>query len=308
MKKKKAIIIENLEKKYENDFHALKNISLEINEGEIFALLGPNGAGKTTMIGIICGIIKRDSGNIKVFDYDIIKEYRKARSLIGLVPQELTTDSFETVFNTVKFSRGLFGKRPSSEYLKLILNKLSLWEKKDSQIRKLSGGMKRRVMIAKALSHEPSILFLDEPSAGVDVELRESMWREIRELRKTGVTIILTTHYIKEAEEIADRISIINEGKIILTQKKDKLLKKLGNKRLTLDFKNKINSIPRNLNKYNLKLINNGKSFVFDYKLEKPDLSLLMNDLRINNLMIKDLDTKKSSLEEIYVKLIENEF
>jgi len=308
MKKKKAIIIENLEKKYENDFHALKNISLEINEGEIFALLGPNGAGKTTMIGIICGIIKRDSGNIKVFDYDIIKEYRKARSLIGLVPQELTTDSFETVFNTVKFSRGLFGKRPSSEYLKLILNKLSLWEKKDSQIRKLSGGMKRRVMIAKALSHEPSILFLDEPSAGVDVELRESMWREIRELRKTGVTIILTTHYIKEAEEIADRISIINEGKIILTQKKDKLLKKLGNKRLTIDFKNKINNIPRNLAKYNLKLINNGKSFVFDYKLEKPDLSLLMNDLRINNLIIKDLDTKKSSLEEIYVKLIENEF
>lgn len=308
MKKKKAIIIENLEKKYENDFHALKNISLEINEGEIFALLGPNGAGKTTMIGIICGIIKRDSGNIKVFDYDIIKEYRKARSLIGLVPQELTTDSFETVFNTVKFSRGLFGKRPSSEYLKLILNKLSLWEKKDSQIRKLSGGMKRRVMIAKALSHEPSILFLDEPSAGVDVELRESMWREIRELRKTGVTIILTTHYIKEAEEIADRISIINEGKIILTQKKDKLLKKLGNKRLTIDFKNKINSIPRNLAKYNLKLINNGKSFVFDYKLEKPDLSLLMNDLRINNLIIRDLDTKKSSLEEIYVKLIENEF
>lgn len=308
MKKKKAIIIENLEKKYENDFHALKNISLEINEGEIFALLGPNGAGKTTMIGIICGIIKRDSGNIKVFDYDIIKEYRKARSLIGLVPQELTTDSFETVFNTVKFSRGLFGKRPSSEYLKLILNKLSLWEKKDSQIRKLSGGMKRRVMIAKALSHEPSILFLDEPSAGVDVELRESMWREIRELRKTGVTIILTTHYIKEAEEIADRISIINEGKIILTQKKDKLLKKLGNKRLTIDFKNKINSIPRNLTKYNLKLINNGKSFVFDYKLEKPDLSILMNDLRINNLIIKDLDTKKSSLEEIYVKLIENEF
>ena len=308
MKKKKAIIIENLEKKYDNHFHALKNINLEINEGEIFALLGPNGAGKTTMIGIICGIIKRDSGNIKVFDYDIIKEYRKARSLIGLVPQELTTDSFETVFNTVKFSRGLFGKRPSSEYLKLILNKLSLWEKKDSQIRKLSGGMKRRVMIAKALSHEPSILFLDEPSAGVDVELRESMWREIRELRKTGVTIILTTHYIKEAEEIADRISIINEGKIILTQKKDKLLKKLGNKRLTIDFKNKINNIPRNLAKYNLKLINNGKSFVFDYKLEKPDLSLLMNDLRINNLIIKDLDTKKSSLEEIYVKLIENEF
>ena len=260
------------------------------------------------MIGIICGIIKRDSGNIKVFDYDIIKDYRKARSLIGLVPQELTTDSFETVFNTVKFSRGLFGKPPSFEYLRIILNKLSLWEKKDSQIRKLSGGMKRRVMIAKALSHEPSILFLDEPSAGVDVELRESMWREIRELRKTGVTIILTTHYIKEAEEIADRISIINEGKIILTQKKDKLLEKLGNKRLTIDFKNKINRIPKNLNKYNLKLINNGKSFVFDYKLEKPDLSLLMNDLRINNLMIKDLDTKKSSLEEIYVKLIENEF
>ncbi len=303
-----AITISEVEKKYDNGFKALSKINLKIHTGEIFALLGPNGAGKSTLINAICGIIRVNSGQINIFGYDNIDDYREARSFIGLVPQELTTDAFETVWSTVSFSRGLFGKRSKPEYIKELLKKLSLWDKKNSQIRTLSGGMKRRVMIAKALSHEPEILFLDEPSAGVDVELRQSMWNEVRELSKTGVTVILTTHYIEEAEEMADRIGVINKGKIVLIEDKEILIKKLGKKEFIIILENKLKKIPSNLAKFNLKLVEKGSKIIFVYNPQKKsnELDDLLNSLRRNSIKYKDINLKESSLEEIFVKLVAN--
>ena len=246
------ILINNLSKVYDNGFNALKNINLKIRKGEIFAMLGPNGAGKTTLISIICGIVNPTSGNVTVDDYDIIKDYRETRSRIGLVPQELTLEQFETVFNYVSYSRGLYGKKADPNHIEKVLKQLSLWDKKDLKLRQLSGGMKRRVLIAKALSHEPTILFLDEPTAGVDVELRKEMWQVVENLRKTGVTIILTTHYIEEAEAIADRVGVINQGEIVIVDETNELLKKMGHKKLTIDLHEKINQIPTTLQKYNL--------------------------------------------------------
>ena len=246
------ILINNLSKVYDNGFNALKNINLKIRKGEIFAMLGPNGAGKTTLISIICGIVNPTSGNVTVDDYDIIKDYRETRSRIGLVPQELTLEQFETVFNNVSYSRGLYGKKADPNHIEKVLKQLSLWDKKDLKLRQLSGGMKRRVLIAKALSHEPTILFLDEPTAGVDVELRKEMWQVVENLRKTGVTIILTTHYIEEAEAIADRVGVINQGEIVVVDETKELLKKMGHKKLTIDLQEKINQIPTTLQKYNL--------------------------------------------------------
>ena len=302
----KALIIKGLNKIYDNGFHALDNINLEIDRGEIFALLGPNGAGKTTLISTICGLVRGTSGSVSIFGYDNITDYRRARTHIGLVPQELTTDTFETVWNTVKFSRGLFGKAPSPDYIETILKKLSLWDRKDSQIRTLSGGMKRRVLIAKALSHEPDILFLDEPSSGVDVELRKSMWSQIRELRDSGVSIILTTHYIAEAEEIADRIGIINEGKLILVEEKKPLMQKLGRKKLVINLYTTMIEIPVSLLKFNLHLEDEGNQLVFNYDPEKEEnnISDLLSQLKENNIMCKDINTYKSSLEEIFIQLV----
>jgi ABC-2 type transport system ATP-binding protein len=304
----KAICIRGLEKTYSNGFKALDNINLEVYKGEIFALLGPNGAGKTTLISAVCGIVKPSSGTIEVFGNDNAKNYRLARSYIGLVPQELTTDAFETVWNTVSFSRGLFGKPKSPAYIEETLKKLSLWDKKDSQIRKLSGGMKRRVMIAKALSHEPEILFLDEPSAGVDVELRKSMWEQVRELRKTGVTVILTTHYIEEAEEMADRVGVISKGKQIVIEEKDKLMKKLGKKELVVNLYQQLSEVPKSLSKFNLHLAGDGKQLVFTYDSAKDDNDVpdFMDCLKENSIRFKDLDTRQSSLEEIFVQLVGN--
>ena len=302
----KAISISGLDKTYDNGFKALDNIDLEVSKGEIFALLGPNGAGKTTLIGAVCGIVNPSAGNVEVFGYDNVKDYRVARSHIGLVPQELTTDAFETVWNTVSFSRGLFGKKASPSHIEETLKKLSLWDKKDSQIRKLSGGMKRRVMIAKALSHEPDILFLDEPSAGVDVELRKSMWEQVRQLRETGVTIILTTHYIEEAEEMADRIGVINNGKLILTEDKKKLMKKLGKKELVMNLDSPLLDIPKPLSKFKLHLADSGKQLIFTYDpaRENNDVADLLDHLKENSIRCTDLDTRQSSLEEIFVQLI----
>jgi ABC-2 type transport system ATP-binding protein len=302
----KALIIKGLNKIYDNGFHALDNINLEIDRGEIFALLGPNGAGKTTLISTICGLVRGTSGSVSIFGYDNITDYRRARTHIGLVPQELTTDTFETVWNTVKFSRGLFGKAPSPDYIETILKQLSLWDRKDSQIRTLSGGMKRRVLIAKALSHEPDILFLDEPSSGVDVELRKSMWSQIRELRDSGVSIILTTHYIAEAEEIADRIGIINEGKLILVEEKKPLMQKLGRKKLVINLYTTMIEIPVSLLKFNLHLEDEGNQLVFNYDPEKEEnnISDLLSQLKENNIMCKDINTYKSSLEEIFIQLV----
>ena len=246
------ILINNLSKVYDNGFNALKNINLKIRKGEIFAMLGPNGAGKTTLISIICGIVNPTSGNVTVDDYDIIKDYRETRSRIGLVPQELTLEQFETVFNNVSYSRGLYGKKADPNHIEKVLKQLSLWDKKDLKLRQLSGGMKRRVLIAKALSHEPTILFLDEPTAGVDVELRKEMWQVVENLRKTGVTIILTTHYIEEAEAIADRVGVINQGEIVIVDETNELLKKMGHKKLPIDLHEKINQIPTTLHKYKL--------------------------------------------------------
>lgn len=301
-----AICIKKLNKTYSNGFQALDNINLQVKRGEIFALLGPNGAGKTTMISIICGIVNSSSGHVEVFGHDNIKDYRIARSHIGLVPQELTTDAFETVWNSVKFSRGLFGKAASPIYIETLLKRLSLWDKKDSQIRTLSGGMKRRVMIAKALSHEPDILFLDEPSSGVDVELRKSMWKQVRELQETGVTIILTTHYIAEAEEIANRIGIINKGKLILVEEKESLMKKLGSKKLLISLYNPVAKIPKNLLKFNLQLTEKGNQLIFIYDPQKEDnaISELLDQLKKNSIRYKDIDTNQSSLEEIFVQLV----
>ena len=303
------ISINKLNKIYESGFQALKNIDLEIKRGEIFALLGPNGAGKTTLISIICGIVNPSDGEVIVDGNNIRSEFRAARSMIGLVPQELATDMFESVWSTIRFSRGLFGKPADSAYLEKILRKLSLWDKKDSKIMTLSGGMKRRVMIAKALSHEPKILFLDEPTAGVDVELRRDMWEMVRDMRKDGVTIILTTHYIEEAEEIADRIGVINKGEIIMVEDKATLMKKLGKKHLTLHLQNPLDKIPEELSEYPLELQAEGNEllYTFDAQQEHSGIATLMKQLNKNGIDFKDLNTKESSLEDIFVSLVKEE-
>jgi len=303
---KPVISVQNLSKTYATGFRALKNVSLDIREGEIIALLGPNGAGKTTLISIICGIVNPSEGQITVNGHDIIRNYRAARSEIGLVPQELTTDSFETVWNTLSFSRGLFGKAPNPAHIEKVLRSLSLWEKKDNRIMTLSGGMKRRVMIGKALSHEPKILFLDEPTAGVDVELRKDMWQVVKELRASGVTIILTTHYIEEAEEMADRIGVINKGEIILVEEKHDLMQKLGEKRLTLHLSEPLAAIPGSLASYKLEMKNDGMSLVYTYdaQQESSDITSLLDDIEAASIQFKDLETRQNSLEEIFVNLV----
>jgi ABC-2 type transport system ATP-binding protein len=300
------ISVANLSKTYASGFKALNGINLAINRGEIFALLGPNGAGKTTLISIICGIANPSSGKISVDGHDIIADYRAARSLIGLVPQELHTDAFESVWGTVSFSRGLFGKAKNPALIEKILKDLSLWDKKDSKIVTLSGGMKRRVMIAKALSHEPQILFLDEPTAGVDVELRKGMWEVVRTLQASGVTIILTTHYIDEAEEMADRVGVINKGEIILIEEKAALMQKLGKKRLKLHLQGKVDALPEALSCYNLELTEdrNHVIYTYDTKGERTGITSLLSDLRNAGIRFYDLDTTQSSLEEIFVNLV----
>ncbi len=301
-----AISISNLSKTYASGFQALKSIDLQIRSGEIFALLGPNGAGKTTLISVICGIVNPSTGHVSVDGHDIITDFRAARSLIGLVPQELTTDAFETVWATVSFSRGLFGKAPNPALLEKILKDLSLWDKKDTKIMALSGGMKRRVLIAKALSHEPKILFLDEPTAGVDVELRKDMWNVVRQLREAGVTIILTTHYIEEAEEMADRIGVINKGEIILVEDKAALMHKLGKKQMMIELQSPISSIPESLAPYQLTLAKDGRELVFSYDTqgERTGITTLLTDLRSAGIRLRDLQTKQSSLEDIFVGLV----
>ena len=298
--------IHNLNKVYKGGFQALKNVNLEIHKGEIFALLGPNGAGKTTLINTICGIVNPSTGDIRVDGYDIIKDYRITRSLIGLVPQELSTDAFETPWHTVNFSRGLFGKPRNYFYVEQTLKQLSLWDKKNSKIMTLSGGMKRRVMIAKALSHEPRILFLDEPTAGVDVSLRKDMWQQVRHLKETGVTIILTTHYLVEAEEMADRIGIINKGEIIMTENKKKLMKKLGRKKLILDLKNPLKQIPATLSHWALGLNAEGTQLTYTYDSTKDDngIAELLGSLSSSGIAYKDIHTSISSLEEIFIQLV----
>ena len=300
------ISISDLCKTYKNGFVALDNVNLDIERGEILALLGPNGAGKTTLISIICGIVTPGSGSVKVDGNDIIDDYRKTRSLIGLVPQELSTDAFETVAHTVSFTRGLFGKPPNPALVEKILKDLSLWDKKDNAIKELSGGMKRRVMIAKALSHEPRILFLDEPTAGVDVELRKDMWSAIRELRESGVTIILTTHYIEEAEEIADRVGVINKGQIILVEQKAALMEKLGRKQLILDLYESLSDIPESLTSYDLVLARNGNQLIYTYDTrgERTGITALLGELNKAEIKFKDLKTEQSSLEDIFVNLV----
>jgi ABC-2 type transport system ATP-binding protein len=300
------ISVSGLSKTYASGLQALNNINLEIRHGEIFGLLGPNGAGKTTLINIICGIVNPTKGAVMAGGHDVVRDYRAARSKIGLVPQELSTDAFETVWATVSFSRGLFGKAANPAHIEKVLKDLSLWDKKDSQIRTLSGGMKRRVMIAKALSHEPQILFLDEPTAGVDVELRRDMWDMVRSLRATGVTIILTTHYIAEAEEMADRIGIISKGEIILVEDKAALMTKLGKKRLTLHLQRRLDSVPDGLAGYQLDLSANGNELVytFDAQRDRTGIAALMKQLSELGIDFKDLKTNESSLEEIFVSLV----
>lgn len=301
-----VIAVENLSKTYKSGHPALQNINLQIRKGEIFALLGPNGAGKTTLISIICGIVNPGAGRVRVAGFDIKADYRAARSAIGLVPQELVNDVFETVWATVRFSRGLFGKKPDPQYLEQLLKDLSLWDKRDAKIFELSGGMKRRVMIAKALSHEPSILFLDEPTAGVDVELRRDMWNMVRRLRERGVTIILTTHYIEEAEEMADRIGVIRKGEIILVEDKQVLMHKLGKKQLTLQLKHPLASVPAQLASYGLELIDDGHAlvFTFDAQHEHTGIAELLKDLAQHGIDFKDLQSSESSLEDIFVCLV----
>jgi len=298
--------ISNLSKTYASGFKALKSINLDIRKGEILALLGPNGAGKTTLISIVCGIVNPSAGKVTVAGHDILTDFRAARSLIGLVPQELTTDAFETVWATVTFSRGLFGKPANPDYVAKVLKDLTLWDKKDSKIRTLSGGMKRRVLIAKALSHEPQILFLDEPTAGVDVELRKDMWRIVRHLRDTGVTIILTTHYIDEAEEMADRIGIINRGELVLVEDKMALMHKLGKKQLTLQLHDRLVDMPALLAPYGLERMADGSELVYTYdtQSERTGITALLRDLAEAGIRFKDLRTTQSSLEEIFVSLV----
>jgi len=300
------IIIHDLSKVYGNGFTALKKVNLNIKQGEIFAMLGPNGAGKTTLISIICGIVKPSSGIVTVDGFDIIDDYRETRSRIGLVPQELTLEQFETVFNNVSYSRGLYGKKPNPQHIEKILKQLSLWDKKDQRLRQLSGGMKRRVLIAKALSHEPTILFLDEPTAGVDVELRQDMWKIVEELRKTGVTIILTTHYIEEAEAIADRVGVINQGEIIVVEETKELLKKMGHKKLTVELQDEISEIPNSLDKYKLVLGKNKMSIDYTYNVqaEQTGITKLLQDIKDAGLKLKDLKTEQSTLEKIFVSLV----
>ena len=300
------IIIKDLSKVYSNGFNALKNINLTIKKGEILALLGPNGAGKTTLISVICGIVTPTSGNITVDNYDIIDQYRETRSRIGLVPQELTLEAFETVFNNVSYSRGLYGKSPNPKHIEKVLKDLSLWDKKDLGLRQLSGGMKRRVLIAKALSHEPSILFLDEPTAGVDVELRKDMWKVVDILRKTGVTIILTTHYIEEAEAIADRVAVINQGEIIVVENKNDLLKRMGQKTLLIELQDKITQIPEQLSKYELVIGKDQMSLIYNYNVraERTGITNLLQEIKEAGLKMRDLKTEQSSLEKIFVTLV----
>src|SRR6204780_3627897 len=301
-----VISVSNLSKTYASGFKALDGINLEINRGEIFALLGPNGAGKTTLISIICGIAKPSQGSVSVDGHDIVTSYRAARSLIGLVPQELHTDAFESVWATVSFSRGLVGKPKNPGHIEKVLKDLSLWDKKDAKIVTLSGGMKRRVVVAKALSHEPQILFLDEPTAGVDVELRKGMWEVVRTLQASGVTIILTTHYIEEAEEMADRVGVINKGEIILVEDKANLMQKLGKKRLKLHLQGKIDSLPVSLAAYNLELSGGGSELTYNYdtKGDRTGITSLLSDLRGAGIRFYDLDTTQSSLEDIFVSLV----
>jgi ABC-2 type transport system ATP-binding protein len=298
--------VKNLDKTFKGGFKALKNINLDIEKGEILALLGPNGAGKTTLISTICGIVRASAGSVTVAGFDTVKDFRKTRSMIGLVPQELTTDSFETVFNTVSLSRGLFGKAPNPGHIEKVLRSLSLWDKKDKMIMTLSGGMKRRVLIAKALSHEPEILFLDEPTAGVDVELRKDMWQIVRELKSTGVTIILTTHYIEEAEEIADRVGVINNGELIIIEEKTKLMAKLGKKQLILELTTSLQEIPSSLNQYALELAPGGLQLIYTFSTQNKRSSItpLLDELKQAGIEIRDLNTTQTSLEDIFVSLV----
>ena len=300
------IIIKNLSKVYDNGLSALRDINLEIQKGEIFAMLGPNGAGKTTLISIICGIVKPTSGTVLVEGFNIIDDYRETRSKIGLVPQELTLEQFETVFNNVSYSRGLYGKKPDPLHIEKVLKQLSLWDKKDLILRQLSGGMKRRVLIAKALSHEPQILFLDEPTAGVDVELRQEMWKVVKSLRETGVTIILTTHYIEEAEAIADRVGVINQGEIIIVEQKKELLKKMGQKKLIVELQHELDLVPEKLKKYNLIIGSNKMSLNYTYNLrdKQTGITNLLQDMKDSGLKLRDLKTEQSNLENIFVSLV----
>ena len=300
------ISISGLSKTYASGFQALKDINLDIRKGEIFALLGPNGAGKTTLISIICGIVTPSTGHVLADGHDIVRDYRAARAKIGLVPQELTTDAFETVFATVSFSRGLFGKPKNPAHIEKVLRALSLWDKKDNKIMTLSGGMKRRVLIAKALSHEPDILFLDEPTAGVDVELRRDMWNMVRALRETGVTIILTTHYIEEAEEMADRIGVINHGELVLVENKAELMRKLGKKELTLHLDQPLAAIPASLSEFDLHLAREGLDlvYVYDTQGERTGITRLLRGLAEEGVRLRDLETKQSSLEDIFISLV----
>jgi ABC-2 type transport system ATP-binding protein len=304
-----VICVADLSKTYASGFQALKNINLDIHRGEIFALLGPNGAGKTTLIGVICGIVRASTGQVTVDGHDIVRDYRAARAEIGLVPQELTTDAFESVWNTVSFSRGLWGKRANPAHIEKVLKDLSLWDKKDSKIMTLSGGMKRRVMIAKALSHEPRILFLDEPTAGVDVELRKDMWEVVRTLRASGVTIILTTHYIEEAEEMADRVGVINKGEIILVEDKAELMRKLGKKELTLHLHDRLAAVPAALAAHHLALAGDGCELVYTYDTRqgRTGITDLLDDLHRAGIRFKDLHTTQSSLEDIFVGLVKKD-
>jgi len=301
-----VVSIDKLTKTYENGFQALKGVDLEIEEGEILALLGPNGAGKTTLISIICGIVNPSTGKVLVGGKDVVRDFRQTRSLIGLVPQELTTDMFETVWNTVNFSRGVYGKKPNPALVEGILKDLSLWSKKDNMLRELSGGMKRRVMIAKALAHEPQILFLDEPTAGVDVNLRREMWQLVEKLRASGVTIILTTHYIEEAEEIADRVGVINGGKLLLIEEKAALMKKLGRKQLRLELSEPLKALPDSLGAYNLALSEDGTALIHEYQGEEGQgtIASLLSTLAAQDIHFRDLSTRQSSLEDIFVALV----
>jgi ABC-2 type transport system ATP-binding protein len=298
--------IKGLSKVYDGGHQALSTVDLDINEGEILALLGPNGAGKTTLISIICGIVSASSGSVTVAGHDIVDGYRITRDLIGLVPQELTLGAFDTVWNTVNFSRGLFGKKPNPAYLEQLLKDLSLWDKKNNELRQLSGGMKRRVLIAKALSHEPRILFLDEPTAGVDVELRQDMWKMVRQLNDSGVTIILTTHYIEEAEEIADRVGIINQGRLLLVEDKQQLMQKLGKKQLLIELKQPIAELPATLADYNLETSADGTqlTYTYDTRGERTGITSSLQALHEAGLSLKDLKSSQSSLEEIFVSLV----